>query len=224
MFSVKEWCDLENMVRVRSRSLEMAPFDRSHRSSYSPSIVTTALSCSVWEIQRLIGKKSLNFYTPPVFITPAGVTPVIISWRYLVLIKVEWLSYHMVKKLWQYVKPFSSDTGTSRTDRQTDTQCQTDRFAISVSHVRHNFQWPSTRRPVVDTFTAWITVIFLLLELIWENIQYFLLGLEYGTTSIHVFAIHSLLIVSSFNIRIFIVAVLRNTFIHEWWTNEWRMP
>ena len=30
MFSVKEWCDLENMVRIGSRSLEMAPFDRSH--------------------------------------------------------------------------------------------------------------------------------------------------------------------------------------------------
>ena len=30
IFSVKEWCDLENRVRVRSRSLEMAPFDRSH--------------------------------------------------------------------------------------------------------------------------------------------------------------------------------------------------
>jgi len=26
----------------------------------------------------------------------------------------------MVKKLWRYVKPFSSDTGTSRADRQTD--------------------------------------------------------------------------------------------------------
>ena len=38
--SVKEWCDLENWVRVRSRSLEMALFDRSHTSSYSPSIVT----------------------------------------------------------------------------------------------------------------------------------------------------------------------------------------
>ena len=38
--SVKEWCDLENRVRVRSRSLEIARFDRSHTSSYSLSIVT----------------------------------------------------------------------------------------------------------------------------------------------------------------------------------------
>jgi len=34
IFSIKEWCDLENRVRVRSRSLEMAPFDRLHTSSY----------------------------------------------------------------------------------------------------------------------------------------------------------------------------------------------
>jgi len=27
IFSVKEWCDLENGVMVRSGSLEMAPFD-----------------------------------------------------------------------------------------------------------------------------------------------------------------------------------------------------
>ena len=40
IFSVKEWCDLENRVRVRSRSFKMAPFDRSHTSSYSSSIVT----------------------------------------------------------------------------------------------------------------------------------------------------------------------------------------
>ena len=37
------------------------------------------------------------------------------------------------EKLWQYVKPFSSDTGTSRTDRQTDGR--TDRIAISISRV-----------------------------------------------------------------------------------------
>ena len=50
IFSVKEWCDLENGVRVRLRSLEMAPFDRSHTSSYSPSIVTMAIFCIVCEI------------------------------------------------------------------------------------------------------------------------------------------------------------------------------
>ena len=43
IFSVKEWCDLENRVSVHSRSLEMAPFD----SSYSSSM---AISCIVCEI------------------------------------------------------------------------------------------------------------------------------------------------------------------------------
>ena len=50
IFIVKEWCDLENGVRIRSRSLEMAPFDRPHTSSYSPSIVTMAIFCIVCEI------------------------------------------------------------------------------------------------------------------------------------------------------------------------------
>jgi len=47
IFRVKEWCDLENRVRVRSRSLEMAQLDRSHMNSYSHSIVTMAISCIV---------------------------------------------------------------------------------------------------------------------------------------------------------------------------------
>jgi len=32
------------------------------------------------------------------------------------LMKTELLGYRMVKKLWRYVKPFSSDTRTLRTD------------------------------------------------------------------------------------------------------------
>jgi len=50
LFSVKEWCDLENRVRVRSRSLEMEPFDRSHISSYWLSIVTMAIFCITCEM------------------------------------------------------------------------------------------------------------------------------------------------------------------------------
>ena len=46
------------------------------------------------------------------------------------LIKLEWLGCRTVKKLWPYVKPFSSDTGTLWTDGRTD------RFAISISRVR----------------------------------------------------------------------------------------
>jgi len=36
IFSVKEWCDLENRVRVRSRSLQMAPFDMLSRFHLIP--------------------------------------------------------------------------------------------------------------------------------------------------------------------------------------------
>ena len=50
IFSVKQWYDLENRVRIGSRSSEMAPFDRSRTSFYSPFIVTMVISCIVCEI------------------------------------------------------------------------------------------------------------------------------------------------------------------------------
>ena len=69
IFSVKEWCDLENRVRVRSKSLEMAPFDRSHTSSYSPSIVTMARFSDLFVENREI------FIAHLCLAPPQGVTP-----------------------------------------------------------------------------------------------------------------------------------------------------
>ena len=50
------------------------PFESLGVVSYLPSIVTMAISCIVCEISRLIGRKSRNFYTPPVFNALQGVT------------------------------------------------------------------------------------------------------------------------------------------------------
>jgi len=49
IFSVKEWRDLDNQVRGRSRSLKMAPFDRSCATFYWSAIVNIALSCTIFE-------------------------------------------------------------------------------------------------------------------------------------------------------------------------------
>ena len=48
--SVKEWRDLENQVRGRSRSLKMAPFDRPYATFYWSDIVNIALSCAIFEL------------------------------------------------------------------------------------------------------------------------------------------------------------------------------
>jgi len=48
--SVKEWRDLENQVRGRSRSLKMAPFDRPYATFYWSAIINIALSCTIFEL------------------------------------------------------------------------------------------------------------------------------------------------------------------------------
>ena len=49
IFSVKEWRDLENHVRSRSRSLKMAPFDGPYATFYWSVIANIALSCTIFE-------------------------------------------------------------------------------------------------------------------------------------------------------------------------------
>ena len=50
IFSVKEWHDLENQVRGRSRSLEMALFDTPYATFYWSAIVNIALSGAIFEL------------------------------------------------------------------------------------------------------------------------------------------------------------------------------
>ena len=53
IFSVKQWRDLGNQVRGRSRSLKMAPFDRPNATFYLSAIVNIALSCTIFEFLTL---------------------------------------------------------------------------------------------------------------------------------------------------------------------------
>jgi len=68
-------CDLENSVRVHSRSLEMAPFDRSHTSSYSPSIVVWRYFVSFARYSDLL-VENCEIFIPHLYLAPPqGVTP-----------------------------------------------------------------------------------------------------------------------------------------------------
>ena len=58
-----------------SRSLALSPFGGAYRTSYSPFRGTVSLSCTVFEIQRIICRKWQFFATPRVFGTPIGVIP-----------------------------------------------------------------------------------------------------------------------------------------------------
>jgi len=182
-----------------------------------------ALSCIVSEIQRLTGRNSRNFYTPPVisdrrsdaiiidFYMPAVCTcgshyyrwhftsspfrrrqfanyhtryyvrwlttakdticyhihiscfieiiwinqpGIARGWRRRNFVKMfdaekklEWLGYRKARKLRQYVKPFLSDTGTSRTDGRTDRE-QTDGQTELLYQYRASVCWCAIKKPI----------------------------------------------------------------------------
>jgi len=80
IFSVKEWCDLENRVRVRSRLMEIAPFDRSYTSSYSPPIVTMAISCVARYSDLLVENRKI--FIPHMYLA------VRFTWCHIALVQV----------------------------------------------------------------------------------------------------------------------------------------
>ena len=58
-----------------SRSTAMSPFDRAHTTSYSTLIETMCLSCTVFDIQPFICRKSPILTTPPAFSAFVGGDP-----------------------------------------------------------------------------------------------------------------------------------------------------
>jgi len=74
IFNVKKWRDLETEGMGRSRSLKMAPFDRSHTTFYWSAIVNIALSGTVsalFDVERyhdleiLVKGHSISFKLVP---------------------------------------------------------------------------------------------------------------------------------------------------------------
>jgi len=50
IFSDKEWRDLDTGGRGCSRSLKMAPFDRSYTTFYWSAIVSIAVCCTIFKL------------------------------------------------------------------------------------------------------------------------------------------------------------------------------
>jgi len=64
LFDLEEYRDLKIWARGHSRSFKLVPFESLRAFSYSPSIVTMALSCISSEIKLDIGRKSSFLYPP----------------------------------------------------------------------------------------------------------------------------------------------------------------
>ena len=64
------------MVRGYPSLSQMSPFDRAHTTSYSTSIETMRLSCTVFEIRRVICRNSPTLPYPTSIWRPVGGDPV----------------------------------------------------------------------------------------------------------------------------------------------------
>jgi len=121
-FDVEWYHDLEIWVTGHSRSFKMVPFESLGAVSYSPSIVTMALSCICSEIKPDIGRKLWFFHTPLHSAPPLGGFP--LEYRHPVWYgktRMVWLpDGKKILKICLFILTWSTNVTDGRTDRQTD--------------------------------------------------------------------------------------------------------
>jgi len=128
----------EMTFKGHSRSSERKCRGSIERISYYPTIVTRAIMLYRFPHPD-IGRKSRNLYTPLVFNSAVGVPPSEFHKRYLVMRKLEWLGYDLLKIVWWYVKPFGYNTGAWRTDGSTDGQNSHINIARQMKYTSRQF-------------------------------------------------------------------------------------
>ena len=149
MVNVEE-TDLEVWDRAHSRSLELAPFDRSHTSSHWHSIVTMALSCIISEIKRDIGRRSHS--KPSLGGSTSKCYHNNLVWKTRMVVlpesKKSLIIYLLV--LIQY-----TNVTDGRTDRQSDRQIPHDTYVIAMHSVVRQ-TWPT---PINQSINQSITIL-----------------------------------------------------------------
>jgi len=149
--------DLEIWVNGHSRSFKMVPFESFSAVSYSPSMVTMALSYISSEIKPDIGRKSWFFsyslaFGAPVRGVPVALLPSRLVWKNRMLGLPDGVKTLTICYVWL----FTHNTGVWRTDRRTSchgiVRAMHMRRAVKINKILRILQNKRVRSHTIDLY------------------------------------------------------------------------